>query len=259
VGFKNLAVINQKELFMGKKLEGKIAVITGGSTGIGLATAKRFVEEGAFVFITGRRQKELDEAVKVIGGNVTAVRGDVSSLADLDKLYETVKTQKGHIDVLFANAGVGEWIHVNDVSEEHFDKTFDINVKGVLFTVKKALPLIKDGGSILITGSIAGSKGLLNFSVYNATKAAVRSFARSWTNDLKDRKIRTNVISPGPIDTPIIANVPKAMIDQIVSQVPLGRIGEAVDIANAAVFLASEDSSFISGIELFVDGGMAQV
>ena len=244
---------------MSKKLEGKIAVITGGSSGIGLATAKRFVEEGAYVYITGRRQKELDEAVKEIGKNVTAFQGDVSKLADLDKLFELVKSQKGRVDVLFANAGGGEWLHIDSVTEEHFDKYFGINVKGTFFTVKKALPLFKEGGTIILTGSVAGSKGLANFSVYNATKAALRSFTRSWTTDLKGRNIRVNIVSPGPVKTPILKDASDEVIAQIVSQVPLGRIGQADEIAKAALFLASDDSSFVSGVELFVDGGLAQV
>jgi NAD(P)-dependent dehydrogenase (short-subunit alcohol dehydrogenase family) len=242
-----------------KKLAGKVAVITGGNSGMGLATAKRFVAEGAYVFITGRRQKEIDAAVKEIGSNVTGVQGDVANLADLDRLYETVKKQKGRIDVLFANAGVGEWVGIDAVTEEHFDKTMDINVKGTLFTVQKALPLFTNGGSIIMTGSIAGSKGFENFSVYNASKAAIRSFARSWTSDLKGRNIRVNVLSPGPIDTPILGPVPKERIAAIVSAVPMGRIGESDEIAKVAVFLASDDSSYVTGIELFVDGGLAQV
>jgi NAD(P)-dependent dehydrogenase (short-subunit alcohol dehydrogenase family) len=242
-----------------KKLEGKIAVITGGNSGMGLATAKRFVAEGAYVFITGRRQKELDAAVKEIGSNVTGVRGDIANLADLDRLYETVKAAKGRIDVLFANAGIGEWVAMGNITEEHFDKTFAVNVKGTLFTVQKALPLFKNGGSIIMTGSVAGSKGIQNFTVYNATKAAIRSFARSWTTDLKGRNIRVNVLSPGPIDTPILDPLPKDAIAQIIAGVPMGRMGTADEIAKVAVFLASDDSSFVSGIELFVDGGVAQV
>jgi NAD(P)-dependent dehydrogenase (short-subunit alcohol dehydrogenase family) len=241
------------------KLAGKIAVITGGSTGMGLATAKRFVTEGAYVFITGRRQKELDAAVREIGRNVTAVQSDVAKLADLDRLYETVKKEKGHIDVLYANAGVGEWVAMGSITEEHFDRITDINVKGTLFTVQKALPLLRDGGAIIMTGSIASIKGIANFTVYNASKAAVRSFARTWTVELKDRKIRVNVLSPGPIDTPILAPLPKEAIAQIVSDVPMGRMGAADEIAKAALFLASDDASFITGIELFVDGGMAQI
>lgn len=241
------------------KLEGKVAVITGASTGIGLATAKRFVAEGAYVFIMGRRQAELDAAVKEIGSNVTGVQGDIAKLADLDRLYEIVKTKKGHIDVLFANAGVGEFVPLGAITEEHFDATFDVNVKGTLFTVQKALPLFRDGGSIILTGSIASVKGIPAFGVYSATKAAIRSFVRTWTTELKDRNIRTNVISPATINTPILAPLPKEAIDQIIAGTPMGRVGEPDEIASAAVFLASSDSSFITGIELFVDGGTAQV
>jgi NAD(P)-dependent dehydrogenase (short-subunit alcohol dehydrogenase family) len=242
-----------------KKLAGKVAVITGGNSGMGLATAKRFVAEGAYVFITGRRQKELDAAVKEIGSNVTGVQGDVADLADLDRLYETVRKQKGRIDVLFANAGVGEFVPMDSITEDHFDKTMDINVKGTLFTVQKALPLFTNGGSIIMTGSVAGSKGVGGATVYNASKAAIRSFARTWTTDLKGRNIRVNVLSPGPIDTPIMGPLPKDVIAALVSSVPMGRIGESDEIAKVAVFLASDDSSYVSGIELFVDGGLAQV
>ncbi|PYS04258.1 MAG: oxidoreductase [Acidobacteria bacterium] len=247
------------------RLSGKVAVITGGNSGIGLATAKRFVEEGAEVVITGRRQKELDEAAATIGKNVTAVQGDVLHPEDLDRLYATVREKHGHIDILFANAGVGSLAPLGTISEEHFDREFGINVKGVLFTVQKALPLIKDGGSIILNSSIAGQKGLGGFSVYNATKAAVRSFARTWTSDLKQRKIRVNSLSPGPIETPIFGKMglSKEQIDQfagsLVSQVPLGRAGQSEEIASAAVFLASDESSFITGIDLNVDGGLAQV
>lgn len=244
---------------MAKKLEGKVAVITGGSSGMGLATAKRFVEEGAYIFITGRRQKELDSAVKEIGSNVTAVQGDISNLGDLDRLYETVKKEKGRIDVLFANAGLGEMAPLGSITEEHFNKTVDVNIKGTLFTVQKALPLFKERGSIIMTGSVAGVKGIGNFTVYSATKAAIRSFARTWTVDLKGRNIRVNVLSPGPIDTPILAPMPKEAIDAIVSTVPMGRMGQSEEIATVALFLASDDSSYISGTELFVDGGTAQI
>jgi NAD(P)-dependent dehydrogenase (short-subunit alcohol dehydrogenase family) len=241
------------------KLKGKVAVITGGTTGIGLATAKLFVAEGAHVFITGRRQKELDAAVKEIGSNVIGVQGDVAKLADLDRLYETVKAKKMRLDIVFANAGVGEFVPLGNITEEHFDKTFNINVKGTLFTVQKALPLLNDGGSIILTGSVAGIKGIPAFGVYSATKAAIRSFVRTWTLELKDRHIRANVVSPGPVDTPIMAPLPADAIAQIVSSVPMGRIGKSEEIAKAALFLASEDSSFITGAELFVDGGLAQV
>jgi NAD(P)-dependent dehydrogenase (short-subunit alcohol dehydrogenase family) len=241
-----------------KKLEGKVAVITGGTTGIGLATAKLFVKEGAYVFITGRRQKELDEAVKTIGINVTGVQGDVANLADLDRLYEIV-AEKGKIDVVFANAGVAEFSPMGKITEEHFDKLFDINVKGTLFTVQKALPLLNDGGSIVLNASVASLKGTAAFGVYGATKAALRSFVRTWTVDLKDRHIRSNVVSPGPTDTPVIDGQPADAIARIVSTIPMGRMGNADEIAKAALFLASDDSSFITGIELFVDGGRGQV
>ena len=247
------------------KLSGKVAVITGGNSGMGLATAKRFVAEGAYVFITGRRQAELDAAVKEIGENVTGVQGDVANLADLDRLFATVKEQKGRVDVLFANAGVGEYGRIGEITEEHFDKVFKINVKGLLFTVQKALALMPDGGSIILNASIASIKGIESFGVYAATKAAVRSFARSWTVDLKARKIRVNALSPGPIDTPIFDGLAPtgAEVAEIKkgfgAGVPLGRIGEADEIAKVAVFLASDDSSFVAGIELFVDGGMAQI
>ena len=241
-----------------KKLQGKVAVITGGTTGIGLAAAKLFVKEGAYVFITGRRQKELDEAVKAIGSNVTGVQGDIAKLTDLDRLYEAVAT-KGRIDVVFANAGVAEFAPLGKITEEHFDKLFDINVKGTLFTVQKALPLLNDGGSIILNGSVASVKGTPAFGVYGATKAALRSFVRTWTSDLKDRHIRSNVISPGPTDTPVIDGQPADAIARIVSTIPMGRMGEPDEIAKAALFLASDDSSFVTGIELFVDGGRGQV
>ncbi|MGA7779563.1 MAG: glucose 1-dehydrogenase [Paraburkholderia sp.] len=240
------------------KLQGKIAVITGGTTGIGLATAKLFVSEGAYVFITGRREKELDEAVKEIGSNVTGVRGDIANLADLDRLYEIVGA-KGRIDVLFANAGVGEFGLLEKLTEQHFDKIFDINVKGTLFTVQKALPLLNDGGSIILTGSVAGVKGTPAFGVYGASKAAVRSFVRTWTAELKDRRIRSNVISPGPVETPILDGQPDEIISRMVASIPMGRIGQAHEVATAALFLASDDSSFVTGTELFVDGGRAQI
>jgi NAD(P)-dependent dehydrogenase (short-subunit alcohol dehydrogenase family) len=243
-----------------KKLEGKVAVITGATSGMALASARLFVEEGAYVFITGRRQQQLDEAVKAVGKNVTGVQGDAGNLADIDRLYETVKATKGHIDILYASAGVGDFgTPIGSVTEELFDKTFDVNVRGTLFTVQKALPLMRDGGSIIMTGSIASVKGFPGMSVYNASKAAVRSFGRTWTNDLKDRKIRVNVLSPGTIDTGVFVGVPKEAKDQFVSLIPMGRIGESQEIATAALFLASNDSSFITGIELFVDGGAAQI
>ena len=241
------------------KLQGKIAVITGGTEGIGFATAQLFVKEGAYVFVTGRRQTELDEAVTTIGGNVTGVQGDVSKLADLDRLYETAGKVKGRIDIIFANAGVGEFVPFGKVSEEHFDRLFNINVKGALFTVQKGLPLLNDGGSIILTGSVASVKGTPAFGVYAASKAAIRSFARTWTTDLKDRHIRSNVVSPGPIRTPLTIRQSADVIARIVSTVPMGRMGEPDEVAKAALYLASDDSSFVTGIELFVDGGRAQV
>jgi NAD(P)-dependent dehydrogenase (short-subunit alcohol dehydrogenase family) len=245
---------------MSKKLEGKIAVITGATSGMALATAKLFVEEGAYVFITGRRQEQLDDAVKEIGKNVTGVQGDAGNLADLDRLYETVKAKKGSIDILYASAGYGDFnVPLGSITEGNFDSTFNVNVRGTLFTVQKALPLMRDGGSIIMTGSIASAKGFPGLSVYNASKAAVRSFARTWTTDLKDRHIRVNVISPGTIDTGVFTGVPQEVKDQFVSIIPMGRIGRPREIATAALFLASEDSSFVTGIELFVDGGTAQI
>jgi NAD(P)-dependent dehydrogenase (short-subunit alcohol dehydrogenase family) len=241
------------------KLKGKVAVITGGSSGIGLATTKAFVAEGAYVFITGRREAELDAAVKQIGKNASGVRGDATNLVDLDRLYSTVKQRKSRIDVLFANAGVAEYVPLGSITEEHFDKVFNLNVRGALFTVQKALPLFNDGGSIILTASGASVKGIPAASVYSATKAAVRSFVRCWTTDLKERRIRVNAISPGPIDTPMFAGSNKEKAAQIVSRVPMGRLGKPKEIASAAVFLASDDSSFVTGIELFVDGGEGQV
>jgi NAD(P)-dependent dehydrogenase (short-subunit alcohol dehydrogenase family) len=241
-----------------KKLQGKEAVVTGGTSGIGLAAAKLFVKEGAYVFITGRRQKELDEAVKAIGSNVTGVQGDIVNLTDLDRLYEAVST-KGRIDVVFANAGVAEFASLGKITEEHFDKLFDTNVKGTLFTVQKALPLLNDGGSIILSGSVGSVKGTPGFGVYGATKAALRSFVRTWTSDLKDRHIRSNVVSPGPTDTPIVDGQPADAIARIVSTIPMGRMGEPDEIARVALFLASDDSSFVTGIELFVDGGRGQI
>jgi NAD(P)-dependent dehydrogenase (short-subunit alcohol dehydrogenase family) len=241
------------------KLEGKVAVITGGTEGIGLAAAKLFVEEGAYVFITGRRQKQLDDAVTAIGHNVTGVQGDVSKLADLDRLYETVKAQGKRIDIVFANAGLGEFAALGAITEEHFDKLFNINVKGTLFTVQKALPLMNDGGSIVLTGSVASLKGTAAFWVYGATKAAIRNFVRGWTIELKDRRIRSNVLSPGPTETPLVELQPPEAIARIASTIPMGRMGTVEEIAKAALFLASDDSSFVTGIELFVDGGRGQV
>ncbi len=247
-------------------LKGKVAVITGGTSGIGLATAQRFVAEGAYVIITGRRQNELDAAVKQIGKNVTAVQGDVSNLADLDRLYDTVNQEKGHIDILFANAGTGEFSPLGTITEEHFDKTFNANVKGLLFTVQKALPLLKDGSSIILNASIVTVTGSPALSVYSASKAAVRSFARTFTSDLKDRKIRVNAVSPGVIPSPGYRNS-LGMTDEQIKQyaesavvnIPLGRTGTLDEVAKVVSFLASEESSYITGIELFVDGGLAQI
>src|ERR1700758_1026130 len=242
-----------------KKLQGKMAVITGGTTGIGLAAAKLFVEEGAYVFITGRRQKQLDEAVRAIGPNITGVQGDVSKLADLDRLYETIDAEGRRIDIVFANAGFGEFASLGSITEEHFDRLFNVNVKGALFTVQKALPLLNDGGSILLTGSVGSVKGTPGFWVYGATKAAIRNFVRAWTIELKDRRIRSNVLSPGPTETPLVDRQPPEAVASIVSTIPMGRMGSPEEIAKAALFLASDDSSFVTGIELFVDGGRAQV
>jgi NAD(P)-dependent dehydrogenase (short-subunit alcohol dehydrogenase family) len=247
------------------KLDGKIALITGGSSGIGLATAKQFVKEGAYVFITGRRETELAAAVNEVGGNVTAVRADASKLDDLDHLFAQIKRDKGRLDIVFANAGIAKYAPLGSISEELYDSIFDINVKGVLFTVQKALALLPDGASIILNSSIVGSKGLAFNSVYSASKAAIRSFARTWTTDLKDRHIRVNAISPGSIETPGLNNLlassevgeqRKKMIQAVT---PLGRLGTPDEIAKAVVFLASGDSSYVTGIELFVDGGFAQV
>ncbi len=247
------------------KHQNKVAVITGGTTGIGFATAQRLASEGAKVFITGRRQAELDSAVKRLGKNVTGVQGDTSKLADLDRLYATVRREAGVIDILFANAGGGEFLPLSDVTEEHFDKTFGGNVKGVLFTVQRALPLLREGSSIILTGSNVSTKGVAAFSVYAATKAALRSFARSWILELKDRKIRVNVVSPGPIETPGLDGLTKTpgqraqLKDSLVASVPLGRMGQPDEIAKVVSFLASDDSSFITGVELFADGGASQI
>jgi NAD(P)-dependent dehydrogenase (short-subunit alcohol dehydrogenase family) len=247
------------------KLEGKVALITGGNSGIGLATAKQFVNEGAYVFITGRREAELAAAKKQIGKNVTAIQGDVSNLDDLDRLFVQIKKEKGKIDIVFANAGVARYAPLGTITEDFFDSIFDINVKGVLFTVQKSLSLLRDGGSIILNASIVASKGLSSNSVYSATKAAVRSFARTWTTDLKDRRIRVNAISPGPIDTPGLSELlassetGEQRRKMISTTVPLGRFGRPEEIAKAVVFLASDDASYITGIELFVDGGFAQV
>ena len=247
------------------KLDGKITLITGGSSGIGLATAKRFVNEGAYVFITGRRDAELAAAVKEVGHDVTGVRGDVSNLCDLDRLFEQIRREKGKLDIVFANAGIARYAHFGEISEELYDSIFDVNVKGLLFTVQKALPLMPAGASIILNASIVGSKGLASNSVYSATKAAIRSFARTWTTDLKNRHIRVNAVSPGTIDTPGLgellasSQVGEQRRKMISTSIPLGRLGTPDEIAKAVVFLASDDSSYVSGVELFVDGGFAQV
>src|SRR5258705_4693826 len=245
-----------KGVIMGK-LEGKVAVVTGGSSGMELASAKRFVEEGAYVFITGRRQEQLDEAVKLIGRNVTGVRGNAANLEDLDRLFDTVKREKGKIDVLFASAGKGEAVPLGEITEQHFDAAFGLNVRGTLFTVQKALPLFNDGGSIIMTGSVASVKGFPGFGVYSASKAALRSFACTWLNELKGRSIRVNVLSPGPIDTPIQERIDKETRQMFESLIPRGMIGRPEEIATVALFLASDDSSFVNGVELSVDGGMS--
>jgi NAD(P)-dependent dehydrogenase (short-subunit alcohol dehydrogenase family) len=247
------------------KLEGKIALITGANSGIGLATAKRFVSEGAYVFITGRRESELAAAIREIGRNVTGVQGDVSDLGDLDRLFAQIRREKGRLDIVFANAGVAKYAPLGEITEDFYDSIFNINVKGLLFTVQKALPLMPDGASIILNASIVASKGLPSNSVYSATKAAVRSFARTWTTDLKDRHIRVNAVSPGSTDTPGLndllasSETGQQRLKMISNSVPLGRLGAPDEIAKAVVFLASDDASYITGAELFVDGGFAQV
>jgi NAD(P)-dependent dehydrogenase (short-subunit alcohol dehydrogenase family) len=247
------------------KLTGKVAVITGGNSGIGLATAKRFLSEGAYVFITGRRQEELDKAVTSLGSGVTGVQGDISNLDDLDRLFATVKAEKGHVDIMFANAGIGNMSSLGAISEDQFDEVFDVNVKGTLFSVQKALPLMRTGGCVILTGSTTGSMGTAAFSVYSATKAAIRNFARSWAQDLKGTGIRVNVLSPGATTTPGLLNglAKTGMQEQILAglagQAPLGRVGDSDETAAVALFLASDDSSFMTGSEVFVDGGLAQV
>jgi len=250
---------------MPNRLNGQIALITGGNSGIGLAAARKFVDEGAKVIITGRNQANLDAAVAEIGGNVTAIQNDVSNLEDLDQLFSTVETQFGKLDVLFANAGVAKVAPFGHVEEEFFDPQFDTNVKGLYFTVQKALPLLLDNSSVILNSSILSNKGMANMSVYNATKASVRSFARTWAEELKQRKIRVNVISPGPIETPIYdkLGMPREQVEQMgeamVAQIPLGRFGQVDEIADAALFLASDESSYVNGADLAVDGGMAQI
>lgn len=269
IGARTFLSINAQhgmECIMTGKLEGKIAVVTGGTTGIGLATAKVFAAEGAHVFITGRRKPELDAAVAAIGGNATGIQADSAKLDELDGLYEKIGAQKGRIDVLFANAGGGSLLPLGAITEEQFDDTFDSNVKGVLFTVQKALPLLTQGASVILMASTTSIKGTAAFSVYSATKAAVRNFARSWILDVKERRIRVNAISPGPIRTPGLLGIagPEAaaqqgLLDYFATQIPLGRVGEPEEVAKAVLFLASDDSSFVNGVELFVDGGLAQV
>jgi NAD(P)-dependent dehydrogenase (short-subunit alcohol dehydrogenase family) len=249
---------------MSTRLKDKIALVTGGTSGIGLATAKRFAQEGASVYVTGRRQVELDKATRDIGSGTVGVRGDVSNLDDLDRLYAQIKRETGRLDIVFANAGGGGFARLGEITEERFDKEFGTNVKGTVFTVQKALPLMANGGSIVLSASSASVKGMENFSVYSATKAAVRSFARTWTSDLKGRGIRVNAISPGVVVTPAYDNLlgkdnVKGFTEYMTGQIPLGRVGREDEIAAAVVFLASDDASYITGIELFVDGGMAQV
>lgn len=251
---------------MTERFQDKVVVVTGATSGIGLAMAKAFSEEGASVFITGRRQETLDDAAKRIGGRVTGIRGDMARLADIDRLYDAVQQKHAQIDVVVANAGGGEFAPLGAITEEHFDSTFDTNVKGTLFTVQKALPLLKDGGAVVLTGSTAGSEGTSAFSVYSASKAAVRNFARTWILDLKERRIRVNVVSPGATRTPGLVGLAGAdvekqqgLLDHLGSRIPLGRVGEPEEIAKAALFLASDEASFVNGVELFVDGGQAQI
>jgi len=247
------------------KLNGKVALVTGGNSGIGLATAKQFAVEGAYVFISGRRESNLARAVQEIGENVTSIQGDISEPADLDRLFSQIKKEKGRLDILFANAGVARYGQLGEITEELYDSIFEINVKGLLFTVQKALPLLTDGASIILNASIAASKGLPANAIYSASKAAVRSFARTMSTDLKARQIRVNAVSPGPTDTPGFndlinsSEVGQHRIKMLPSTIPLGRLGRPEEIANAVTFLASDESSYITGIELFVDGGMTQV
>jgi len=250
---------------MSNRFQNKVVVVTGGTSGIGLATAKAFADERASVFITGRRQDALDAAVKAIGGQVTGVRGDMAVLADIDRLYDAVQQKHAHIDVVFANAGGGELAPLGAITEEHYQRTFDTNVKGVLFTVQKALPLLRDGASVILTGSTTSVSGTPAFSVYSATKAAVRNFARNWILDLKDRRIRVNAVSPGVTDTAGLdhlfggGDAASGTKDYLASLIPAGRIGQPEEIAKAVLFLASEEASFVNGVELFVDGGQVQI
>ncbi|MEK4852092.1 SDR family oxidoreductase [Paenibacillus sp. FSL H7-0756] len=246
------------------RFDGKVAVVTGGTSGIGLAAAQQFVQEGAYVYITGRRQRELDEAVQQIGKNVTGVQGDVSKLEDLDTLFDTVKREKGHLDILFANAGLGSFLPLGEITEAHYYKTFDVNVKGTIFTVQKALPLFPNQkGSIILTGSTAGSSGVPAFSIYGASKAAIRQLVRNWILDMKGTEIRMNVLSPGSVVTPaydeLFGSELENYLEQAKVDIPLGRVGQVEEIANAVMFLASTESSYLNGIELFVDGGVAQI
>ncbi len=250
---------------MAGKFAGKVAVVTGGNSGIGLATAERLAAEGAKVFLTGRRQAELDAAVARVGHGAVGVQGDVSVGADLDRLYATVKARAGRVDVLFANVGIAEMAQIGEVTEAQFDKTFAVNAKAMLFTVQKALPLMPDGAAVVLNASIVSTKGVPGMGVYSATKAAVRSFARTWANELKDRRIRVNVVSPGPVATPGVAlavggkAAADAMFEQLAAGIPLGRVGQPDEIAKAVAFLASDDASYVNGVELFVDGGMVAV
>jgi NAD(P)-dependent dehydrogenase (short-subunit alcohol dehydrogenase family) len=252
---------------MPQKLEGKVALVTGGSSGIGLATAKQFVQEGAFVYVTGRRQAELEAAAKQLGSNAKAIQNDASKMDQLDSLVEQIKGEKGRIDILFANAGAASMAKLGEITEEHFYGIFGINVKGLVFTVQKALPLMPNGSSVILNASIESIKGKPGMSVYSASKAAVRSFARGWTSDLKDRGIRVNAISPGSTETPGLegfvgvstAEQKQGLYKHLSSGIPLGRVAQPEDIAKAVTFLASDDASFITGIELFVDGGAVQV
>lgn len=242
------------------RLNGKTAIVTGGGSGIGLASAKRFIEEGAFVYIFGRRQAALDAALVELGENARAISGSVSDMADLDRLFEMVRTERGSLDILFANAGTGELVPLGEITPEHYDRTFDVNVKGLVFTVQKALPLMRAGGSIILTGSSTSVMGTPRFSVYSATKAAIRNFARSWALDLRGSGIRINVLSPGPTKTELALEVVgEDAMTEMGAGTPIGRVGEPAEIAAAAAFLASADSSFMTGSEMFVDGGVAQI
>jgi NAD(P)-dependent dehydrogenase (short-subunit alcohol dehydrogenase family) len=262
---KDVSATPEPSRSVARRLANKIAVVTGANSGIGLATARRFIAEGARVFITGRRSAELDVAVAELGDSAIAVQGDVANLADLDRLYATVRERAGHLDIVFANAGIGEFVPLGQVTEAHVDKTFDVNVKGLLFTVQKALPILSDGGAIVLNASTAGSTGTPGLSVYNATKAAVRSFARTWANELRVRNIRVNAVSPGPIQTPGVDALATSEEERaqfralFTDRIPLGRMGNPDEVAAAVAFLASDESSFITGAELFVDGGMTQV